>query len=48
MAATQEKIVAMRCPVTTDKRRNQPQDLGQPKGLKENLSQAEGCQQKWD
>jgi len=48
MAATQEKIVAMRCPVTTDKRRNQPQDLSQPKGLKENLSQAEGCQQKWD
>jgi hypothetical protein len=40
--------MAIRCPVVVDRRRNQPQDLGQSKGLRENLSQAEDWRQKRD
>jgi hypothetical protein len=44
----QEKKMAIRYSATADKRRNQPQDPGQLKGLRGNLPQAEDCLQKWD
>jgi hypothetical protein len=40
--------MAIRCPAAADKRRNQPQDLGQSKGLRENLPQVEDWRQKRD